>query len=542
MQVRSTVLLPLFCCCPWLPAKRSTGLISLRSRRFAGARSCLQARSGRLPNDPELLDGYAAFLERYHDPARASLSQVRRSLEKRRANRRTPRGRAPRGAARPDRRRPQGRGETDLDDLPAAGRHDLQFPAPRRPPKPTQIDSDSRTAAFLRAHGRDFARFRARGCAAGAGAQRGHQRLPGSHSNDELEQTEYLKLVHRYLSQARELESWPAPSKVIKIATCESTQTNDLLRMLGYRMRGGCGSEVVLETVNAPRAFLTTDSGFPAGRTGTGAAHRQAVHLRLPSDHGARALRAGLLAQRARKRRRAISSMPFWAIPRSAASISGCRSSIPETADELKKAIPPARLRALRHVLDFFGGNFEIRDGKAVVPGGAQSAAAWAELAGASPDKGAAFFEKLMVQGRRLAGQSLRRAGPHPRPGAGLPDRTRAHEAILCGGSRQGDHPGPARPVFRSNADMMLLTTRLQHGSRRQGRISPAASKSGRTCSSSNPQGKYDAKLSKAAADWKDPDDVLEALFALCRKPVENEPLKIFMALTRRRPGPRASR
>ena len=28
-------------------------------------------------------------------------------------------------------------------------------------------------------------------------------------------------------------------------------------------MRGGCGSEVVLETVNAPRAFLTTDSGFP---------------------------------------------------------------------------------------------------------------------------------------------------------------------------------------------------------------------------------------------------------------------------------------
>ncbi len=28
-------------------------------------------------------------------------------------------------------------------------------------------------------------------------------------------------------------------------------------------MRGGCGSEVVLETVNATRAFLTTDSGFP---------------------------------------------------------------------------------------------------------------------------------------------------------------------------------------------------------------------------------------------------------------------------------------
>src|SRR5262249_23173634 len=47
-----------------------------------------------------------------------------------------------------------------------------------------------------------------------------------------------------------------------------------------------------------------------------------------------------------------------------------------------------------------------------------------------------------------------------------------------------------------------------------------------------NPRGRYDAKLSKAAANWKDPDDVIEALFALCRKPVDNEPLKIFMALS----------
>ena len=37
------------------------------------------------------------------------------------------------------------------------------------------------------------------------------------------------------------------------------------------------------------------------------------------------------------------------------------------------------------------------------------------------------------------------------------------------------------------------------------------------------------------------PDDLLEALFGLCRKAVENEPLKIFMAvsdLDRYRPKP----
>src|SRR5207249_9890909 len=52
-------------------------------------------------------------------------------------------------------------------------------------------------------------------------------------------------------------------SKTIKVETCESPAVGELLRVLGFRMRGGCGSEVVLETVNAARAFLTTDSGFP---------------------------------------------------------------------------------------------------------------------------------------------------------------------------------------------------------------------------------------------------------------------------------------
>jgi hypothetical protein len=46
-----------------------------------------------------------------------------------------------------------------------------------------------------------------------------------------------------------------------------------------------------------------------------------------------------------------------------------------------------------------------------------------------------------------------------------------------------------------------------------------------------HPQGKYDVKLTHVASTWKEPDDVLEGLFALCRKAVENQPLKIFMAI-----------
>jgi len=40
----------------------------------------------------------------------------------------------------------------------------------------------------------------------------------------------------------------------------------------------------------------------------------------------------------------------------------------PETADGLKNSISPLRLRSFASVLDFFGGDFEIRQGKALVP------------------------------------------------------------------------------------------------------------------------------------------------------------------------------
>src|SRR5881227_1050343 len=60
-----------------------------------------------------------------------------------------------------------------------------------------------------------------------------------SHSNEALEQTEYLKLVHRYLTQARELEKLAGEQKVIKVETCDSPAAADLIRVLGFRMRGG---------------------------------------------------------------------------------------------------------------------------------------------------------------------------------------------------------------------------------------------------------------------------------------------------------------
>ncbi len=77
----------------------------------------------------------------------------------------------------------------------------------------------------------------------------------------------------------------------------------------------------------------------------------------------------------------------------------------------------------------------------------------------------------------------------------------------------------------------MLLTTRLRMGADGKPHI-PGSVDAWRNLFINHPHGKYDGKLTKGAQGWREADDVLEALFALSRKAVENEPLKMFLALS----------
>jgi hypothetical protein len=349
-----------------------------------------------------------------------------------------------------------------------------------------------------------------------------------SHSNDALEQTEYLKLVHRYLSQARELEKLAGPDKTIRVESCESPKAGDLLRILGYRMRGGCGSEVVLETVNATRAFLTTDSGFPLAEL------EQALRTNRPFTYEFSPTQAPVLYGpdywlSAKDKEGSEFIDTFLGDPSLCRLYLGLSKLDRETADELRKKVAVQRIRAYAHVLDFFGGMFEIRGGKAVVPGGVRSAATWTELAGISPDQGAAFFEKLLSKDDGWMASffdALARTSGPVREYLTEPARMKRFYMAVRG---RVTSPGPARPVFRSNADMMLLTTRLRVENGRP--HIPGSIEVWRNLFVNHPHGKYDGKLTRLASTWKEPDDVIEALFALCRKAVENEPLKIFMSV-----------
>jgi hypothetical protein len=479
-----------------------------------GARAALASAAQANPNSVTAWTAYAEFLDRYGDPgAREAYTKLLAAL---RAS-----GDSARTAAVAHRlelltllagdRAPLPRAPSAQPVTPA-GTADIPGPL-RSFARMAALPPDAEPADILPALARNV-------------VTNGYQ---ASHNNEALEQTEFLKLVHRYLSQARELEKLSGETRIIKIDNCDSPAAGELLRILGFRMRGGCGSEVVLETVNAPRAFLTTDSGFPVNDL------EQALRTNHPFAYDFHPTQVPVMFGPeywggAKDKDPANFIENFISDPSVCRLYLGFSKLDAVTAEAMKKVASQTRLKAYSHVLDFFGGMFEIRDGKAVVPGGQHAAAAWAELAGAPPDQGAAFFDKLMAKDdgwlASLYDALARISGPVQDY---LTDPVRMKRFYTAVRGRITS-PGPARPVFRANTDMMLFTTRLRVDPNGKPHI-PGSIDVWRNLFLNHPQGKYDTKLTKLAAAWKEPDDVLEALFALSRKSVENEPLKIFMAI-----------
>jgi hypothetical protein len=505
-----------------------------KSGDVTGARAALAAAVQHAPGDAEALTEYAAFLVRYGDPdSRAAYNKAFATVEKS-GDRAEVASVArelvildliagERAAAAKHLEAYHAAGGTDWTNTPVwkapgednGAKQFVNVPGPLRSfGRMAAISSDIHAEDVLPALARNV-------------VTNGYQ---ASHSNESLEQTEYLKLLHRYLSQARELDKLAGADKVIRIENCDSANAGELLRVIGYRMRGGCGSEVVLETVNATRAFLTTDSGFPlaeleqalrTNRPFTYDFHPSPVVVLYSSDYW--------LSSKEKENGDFLEA--FLGDPAMCRLYLGLSKLDVETAGELRKAVAMPRLKSYAHVLDFFGAMFEIRNGKAVVPGGARSAGAWGELVGVAPDQGASFFDKLLAKDDGWLASlfdALARIDGPIKDYLTEPARMKRFYAAVRG---RVTSPGPARPVFRSNADMMLLTTRLRVDA--LGRpVIPGNLEVWKNLFITHPHGKYDGKLTKSANGWKDPDDVLEALFALCRKSVENEPLKIFMALS----------
>jgi hypothetical protein len=496
------------------------------------ARRLLERATHSAANDASPVLAYAEFLERYSDPdTRTTYEKALTLLE---------------GASNQARRAQVARRLVLLDliegDRDAAAKHLAVYRSsggrdlPAHLPEPRVEPDEERQTIDIPGPLRPFARMAgvnseiapalllpalARNVVTG-----GYQARAG----ETLEATEYLKLVIRYLSQARELQKLAGEQKTIRIETCDSAQTADLLRVLGYRMRGGCGGEVVLETVNPSRAFLTVDSGFPLTEL------EQALRTNRPFSHAYPSTHLPVLY-----------GADYWLTAKDKQSgdfidvfLSDpalCRFYVAmsklgrTTANELRKAAPMPRLKVFAHVLDFFGEMFEIRAGIAEVPGGARSAAMWAELVGVPPGQGAAFFERLLSKDDGWMASyfdSLARLSGPVQDYLTQPQRMKRFYMAIRG---RVTSPGPARPVFRGSTDLMLLTSRLRLDPDGRPHV-PGALVVWKEFFTTHPSGRLDVKLVRAAPGWKEPDDVIEALFGLCRRSVEDGPLKSFMALS----------
>ena len=345
--------------------------------------------------------------------------------------------------------------------------------------------------------------------------------------NEALQQTEYLRLLVRYIGQARELQAMTNKDRKIVIPSCDSEETGRLLKTLGYRMRGSCGADIVLETVNATRAFLTIDSAFPLTELEQDLRANRRFELPYSSTQVPVLYSADYWLSALGRSGQADFLDAFLADPSLSRLYLGLSRLDRETAEALRRQAPAAKLKVYAHVLDFFGGMFQIKNGAAVVPG---SPKIWASLVGVSPSNPGAFLEKLItVDDGWLASyfDALSRINGPTADYLSQPERLKRFYDALRG---KITSPGPARPVFRSSTELLLLTTSLRIDANGQPHV-PGNLDVWRTLFIKHPHGKYDGRLTRSANSWRTSDDLIEALFGLSRKTVENEPLKIFLAL-----------
>ena len=91
--------------------------------------------------------------------------------------------------------------------------------------------------------------------------------------------------------------------------------------------------------------------------------------------------------------------------------------------------------------------------------------------------------------------------------------------------------PGPARPVFRPDPDLLILVTRLQLDASGQATV-PGNLEVWEQILRQKTDSKVVRQWAKRANHWKDPDQLVEALFAFSRQSSDDGPLRIYLMLS----------
>lgn len=345
-------------------------------------------------------------------------------------------------------------------------------------------------------------------------------------------QTEFLRLLNRYIKQARELQILAGKDQTIRVADC--ADATELLKVLGYRLRGGCGQkDRVLETAYPTRAFLTIDSGFPLADL------EESLQKNIPFSYPYAASWVPVLFQETDwvglswDRKGVFGTVVdvlandrgaarlYWALAKTDAG----------TSLALKQSLGLKRLLPMAATLDFYGSQIRIRDGRVMVPGGSAAEPGWKELAGASPSNPGDFVTHILSRDNgwlaayfdALSRTSLAQQAHLTE----LPRLKRFYEAF-----RAPDYNASATMgAFRKAPDLLVLCTRLQWEPDGQIHV-PGGLDVWKQVLRQKSDSKIAREWNKHTGSWDRPEQLLEAMAAFSRIETDSGPLQIYLMLS----------
>jgi hypothetical protein len=356
-------------------------------------------------------------------------------------------------------------------------------------------------------------------------------------------QTEFLILLRRYVVQAKELSELAGPEGVIRASSCENAAP--LLRILGYRARPNCGGpDTLLLTADAERAFLTIDSGFPLLEL------EQTLQGGKPFEYPFSPTLVPVLFSEgdwttsSKKNHKEVSMDLVDTIMNdvSVARLYWAMSKMdPETSAFLRRSVGLQRLLSYGALLDFYGSHVCVRGGKVLLPGGARTESAWADLAGANADSAKDFVMRLLSkdQGWLLAYfDVLSSVRGNQLAYFTEPHRLRGFYAAL----RPPDRAlSASRGCFRPAPWLLLLVSQTQWESDGEPLI-PGSLEVWREALLRKKTSLGRREWSKATA-LERPEQLMELMFSLSREEVDDGPLQAYLALSeldrKRSPGHR---
>src|SRR5207248_2474719 len=201
-----------------------------------------------------------------------------------------------------------------------------------------------------------------------------------------------------------------------------------------------------------------------------------------------------------------------------------------EARDQLQRSPGLQKLLPVAGVLDFFGSYISVRSGKVLVPGGAQAESAWKELVGAGPEAPEHFITRLLARDKGwLAAYFDALSRVDDKRQSYFAERTRLrrfYEALRGKDIAES----PARPVFRPDAGLLLLVSRLQLGDDGQPCI-PGNLDVWKQIFRHGTGFSIPKEWASRAGGWKEADQLVEGLFGVSRIETEDAPLQAYLAI-----------